>query len=125
MDSQENDYHDWYSKKNLMRLWNGLRRGEAMVCHATDPQANDYGGKPAPKGHDRLCVGQLILIHRHLKLLERTASFAAYRNGAGKYPLTKEGLGRWVERILFGGLNGQVMRGDGIALPFDSIANKE
>ena len=27
----------WYTKANLRRLWSGIRRGEEMSCHPTDP----------------------------------------------------------------------------------------
>jgi hypothetical protein len=34
----------WYTKANLQRLWAGMRRGEDMTCHPTDPD------KPGPSG---------------------------------------------------------------------------
>lgn len=28
----------WYTRRNLDRLWAGLRRGTRMSCHPTDPR---------------------------------------------------------------------------------------
>ena len=57
----------FYTKKNLIRLWNGLRKGDAMSCHPTDPSHPDHvacGAKPGSKPHE--CAGSVILILREL-----------------------------------------------------------
>lgn len=47
----------WYSRRNLDRLWSGLRRGARMSCHPTDPRMADvvedgYAGfSPASRRH--------------------------------------------------------------------------
>lgn len=59
----------WYSNKNLRRLWAGLRTGERMTCHPTDPR------NPVPDGHraapegttTRECYGAQVLIQRELQ----------------------------------------------------------
>lgn len=95
----------WYTKKNLVRLWNGLRTGKApgMVCHSTDPDSPNYGGtKDVKPGHKRECIGANTLIQRELTTLAKAPSLAAYRK---QYPngLTRAGAIQWVERIMFGG----------------------
>lgn len=104
--------YDWYTKKNLLRIWNELRRGEAMVCHDTDPNASFYGGKDSKPGIERVCIGSLAVIYRHAKAYEKITLqhpswtfakvFSAYRKKAGKYPMTREGIRTWLLRIFFG-----------------------
>lgn len=99
-------FFDWYSTKNLARLWNGgLKRGEGMICHATDPNATEYGGKACAPGNERLCVGALAVVMLHLKwfegLLKRepelkpSESMKRYRAAAGKYPMPRDGMLGW------------------------------
>jgi hypothetical protein len=96
----------WYTATNRRRLWNRLRRGEAMSCHPTDPR------NPVPAGHrpapahavTRECTGALILQQRELLYFqdECGADLRAYRR---RHPmgLLRDGLLTLVERALFSG----------------------
>lgn len=112
-------FYDWYSPENLRRLWTGgIRKGEVMICHATDPGAAAYGGKAAAPGGERPCIGSLAIVMRHLKYIETLIGAKgkprdwtkAYHDAAGPYPLTREGMFAWAMMIsagrtdLFGGL---------------------
>lgn len=58
----------WYTKKNLRRLWAGLRRGERMTCHPTDP--DNPGGRVLPDSvTTKECAGAQILVQRELHRL--------------------------------------------------------
>jgi hypothetical protein len=110
-------FFDWYSLDNLRRLWReGLSRGEAMICHASDPNASAYGGTDAAPGREKICTGALVVVFRHLKFVEftlqekpRVEAMRLYR-AASKYPMTRDGLIAWAMKIqygrtdLFGGL---------------------
>ena len=105
---------DWYDSRNLTRLWrDGIRKGEAMLCHSSDPEAAKYGGTNAKKGHEKLCTGSVILVYKHLKFLERTIKKLEnpklvqqlYRAKAGKYPMTKEGQAIWLWNFAIGKTN--------------------
>lgn len=94
--------HKWYSKKNLLRLWNGLRKYDApgMTCHPTDAdnQVPD-GTKPVPESVEKKeCAGAIILVTRELRLLEKHKDYLKIRKGG----LTRAGGAGWVERIIFG-----------------------
>lgn len=102
----------WYTKANLVRLWSGLRRGEAMSCHPTDPdnvvsdRAQAAGYRPAPAGSQVLeCRGGIVLQQRELHLLqeEYDSDYRRYRRGR-PLGLTREGLAYLVQRIAFGGV---------------------
>jgi hypothetical protein len=95
---------DWYSEKNLARLWrDGLRKGEAMICHSTDSTASSYGGTDAKPGNEKVCTGALSIVFRHLKFLEGLIKQELkpqeiqkqYREFAGKYPMTQNGQYIW------------------------------
>lgn len=107
----------WYSKANLLRLWNGLRSGDApgMTCHPTDPtNPLPEGWKEVPKETERReCAGSLILIIRELKVLEKEQE--NYRKiSPGRRGLTPEGIAHWVlGRIKFAG----TIMGTGTAIP--------
>jgi hypothetical protein len=99
-------FFDWYSEKNLARLWNGgLKRGEGMLCHATDPTAHEYGGARVSPGNERICIGALTIVFRHVHFFEELLSKdphirpaearRQYRAVAGKYPMPREGLFAW------------------------------
>lgn len=107
----------WYTKRNLKRLWAGLRRGESMSCHPTDPRnpvsesAQRAGTKPAPESADtRECAGALILQQREFMLLQNRfdANLGRYRK---ERPggLTKEGMAVMLSRAIFGGIDGPKM----------------
>lgn len=122
------DFHDWYSEANLRRLWGGLSRGGAMLCHSSDPGAPIYGGKAVAPGGERLCAGALAIVLLHMKRVEQLVREAdqaqklagrkrtsaetmrLYRRAAGKHPLTRQGVLLWAQMItigtteLFGGL---------------------
>lgn len=101
----------WYTKANRARLWRGLRRGESMSCHPTDPQveisarAQEQGSRPAPD-HAKLreCMGALILQQREFMYCQEDYSgdVALYRRQR-PFGLTKDGLRVLVARFVLGG----------------------
>jgi hypothetical protein len=101
----------WYAIKNLRRLWNGIRTGEApgMICHSTDAESAEYGStKPAPAtATPRECGGVILLVRREVNLLNRTPKWADYRRARGRDALTKSGLAYWVNRHIFGAMEGR------------------
>jgi hypothetical protein len=105
-------FFDWYSDKNLRRLWKGgISMGEVMICHATDPNADEYGGKAAARGNERPCIGALAIVFQHLKYIEGlieggsqpAETMKLYRAAAGKMPLTTEGAFAWTMMMNRGG----------------------
>jgi hypothetical protein len=99
----------WYTAANRDRLWAGLRRGEQMSCHPTDPDnpvsdaAAAAGYRPAPEhAQRRECVGAIVLQQRELMLVQEAPTIAAYRKDRPR-GLTREGIARLVERAIFGG----------------------
>jgi hypothetical protein len=99
----------WYTKANLRRLWAGLRRGEAMSCHPTDPgnpvseRAAAAGYRPAPaQAAVRECVGAQVLVQREMHLAQHSSSLRAYR-AARPGGLTKAGIAQTATRLIFGG----------------------
>lgn len=102
---------DWYSEKNLARLWReGLRKGEAMICHSSDSTASRYGGTDAKPGNEKVCTGALSIVFRHVKFIENLIKQELkpgdvqkrYREFAGKYPMTKEGQFIWAWALATG-----------------------
>lgn len=104
----------WYTKKNRTRLWNGgLRHGDEMSCHKTDPHNPvPEGVKPVPLDtviHE--CTGALILQQREVMLFQRCSdeaqaagtkdTFKRYKAAGGT--MTKLGLGYLVQRVVLGG----------------------
>lgn len=96
----------WYTKKNLTRLWAGLRSADApgMSCHPTDSD------NPVPEGHatvpegveKRECAGSLLIVQRELKRFE--ADPEGYTKGRRTRKLTRAGLAYWgLSRAVFGG----------------------
>jgi hypothetical protein len=99
----------WYSLSNLRRLWSGMRRGERMSCHPTDPRMAEIadqayeGFKPAPpdaKGKE--CVGAMVLVRRELGICVGTygSDIGSYRRARPR-GLTKHGLAAALEREVF------------------------
>lgn len=90
--------HGWYTKKNLRRLWGGLRTGEApgMSCHPTDPNNEVPEGHKAPKdgAEPAECAGALLLVKRELQLFQ--ADPVAYKRERRPGKLTLDGLRWWV-----------------------------
>lgn len=100
--------HGWYTKKNLQRLWAGMRRGEAsMSCHPTDPDnLVPEGQRPVPdSAKTRECTGALILMQREIMRFQNEAAgdIGRYRR---LFPggLMKAGLVAVVHRHLYGGV---------------------
>lgn len=102
----------WYRRGNLDRLWKGLRDGESMSCHPTDPDnpvseaAQAAGYRPAPPGTQRLeCRGGAILQQReiHLFQTDHDGDLRAYRK-ARPSGMTRYGLQVIVLRLAFGGV---------------------
>ena len=89
--------YGWYTKKNLQRLWAGLRTGEApgMTCHPTDPdneRPEDW--KEVPKeAKTKECAGALLLIQRELDLFKK--DIKAYAKGRMRKGLSKYGVAWW------------------------------
>ena len=101
----------WYTARNRDRLWSKLRRGDGMTCHPTDPENPCSTGVTVPEGvttHE--CSGALILQQREIKKIEALPGSDLKRyiqeNPRG---LTKTGIAQLIERIVFGGLNGNAM----------------
>lgn len=101
----------WYSKANLKRLWNGLRRGERMSCHPTDPRMADEVGpasfRPAPDGtKPKECTGALIVVHREfMRMQEQVLERGTLRDYIRERPfgLTATGVHRIIDDELLGG----------------------
>jgi len=98
----------WYTKRNLRRLWAGLRTGEApgMTCHPTDPDnpPSDAGAQAPEDAQTKECYGSVLLVVRELKVAEglhaehqeRTAQ--VYRKVRPK-GLTRAGIAHWIFRF--------------------------
>lgn len=87
---------DWYADANIERLWHeGLKQGNFLICHSTDPDADRYGGvrKRNSKQHTA-CLGAVYLVYMHIKVLEHfDTSYKRYRDAVGhKVAMTKAGL---------------------------------
>lgn len=104
----------WYTRGNLARLWKGLRAGEGMSCHPTDPDnhvsdaARAAGYRPAPPGTVRQeCRGAVILQQREMHLLcdenGHDNNVKAYR-AARPDGLTRQGIQAIAARLIFGGV---------------------
>lgn len=63
----EGEKYGWFTQRNRDRLWAGMRRGEAMTCHPTDPR---HPGSPED-AKTKECAGALILQQRELVVLDR------------------------------------------------------
>jgi hypothetical protein len=110
-DNFRKDHPDgWYTLSNLRRLWRGLRRGEPMSCHPTDPgnpvgpDAVAAGYRAAPEGAKvKLCAGAAILQGREFMRWQddHQGDTAAYRKVHPK-GLTKAGAMAIAARLLFG-----------------------
>ncbi len=99
----------WYTKRNRDRLWVGLRNGEQMSCHPTDPRnpvsdrAAEAGYQAAPEhAQTRVCTGGLVLQQREMQLFSEAESLAAYRRARPR-GMTRTGLWALANRLVFGG----------------------
>lgn len=105
----------WYTKSNLRRLWNGLRKGEApgMLCHATDPNAGEYmGASNIKSGKESECGGAVLLIGLNIAALGEKKE-QPYKPG-----ITKWGLSAILGRYLMRGIPSVVDRRDEVGLPW-------
>lgn len=93
--------HRWFSVANLRRLWSGARDGHPTICHATDPNAPEYGGKEAKTGHERICIGALILVTRAMDDVNRRMERGQKTFVGMKF--SRNGLLYWVEAAVFRG----------------------
>lgn len=101
----------FYTVKNLRRLWHGVRTGETMICHATDPNAYETGSPAEPKpgqikeGGERVCLGALFLYKREEALMAELEDFKLYRKDprSATPAMTREGFLRVIEAVMFGG----------------------
>lgn len=106
----------FYTKKNLVRLWNQVRGGgNQQSCHLTDPSHPDHikaGAKPGAKVQE--CPGSVILILRELRKManpkgriEDPTMYLATR----KKGLTRKGILYWTMARL---TLGHTPLGDGV-----------
>lgn len=108
------DPHGFYTLANLRRLWRGLRNGERMTCHPTDPEMAEFAGyeKTAERPVTYECAGALVLIQREMERFQSCAKEAeaegqkdGLKRYRRKYPkgLTRDGLLRFFNDMMFGG----------------------
>lgn len=108
--------HGFYTKGNLRRLWNGLKRGERMTCHPTDPEMAEFEGyeKTADRERTHECAGAQTLVQRELAYFGQAAkdveagredgpAFSLYKRRRGPAAMTRAGLAEHVSAALFGG----------------------
>lgn len=104
----------FYTKANLRRLWNQIRRGgQGQSCHPTDPSHPDHVAAGAKPGSEpRECPGAVILVYREFEKLQAVAAGQPiearhcdeYRK-QNPQGLTKSGLLYWlIKRYQFGGV---------------------
>lgn len=72
------------------------------MCHSTDPESVEYGGTGAKEGHQRICVGGLILVTRCMNVVnERSRRKEKRKPWAGLF--TRDGMLYWIEALMFRG----------------------
>jgi hypothetical protein len=105
------DRHGFYKLENLRRLWDGLRDGERMTCHPTDPEMAEFDGYEATAGRERTreCAGALVLIQRELVRFQtatttarRGDALARYSSVVGEHAMTREGIAAHLFTMLAG-----------------------
>lgn len=105
----------FYTKKNLIRLWNQIRGGGwPQSCHLTDPNHPDHvkaGCKP--DATPRECPGSVVIVVRELLKLRGPDPEHAiepedcdrYLKDRRRHGLKRSGLLYWLlERVKFGGI---------------------
>lgn len=105
------DPHGFYSRKNLARLWKGLRSGARMSCHPTDPRMAEFEGYEslAEREVAHECAGALVLAQRELMTFQDVVHADPHGNSLKTYRakrpngLTRIGLVAIVERSMLGG----------------------
>ncbi len=106
-------FGSFYSKVNLKRLWNQIRRGGGVQsCHLTDPQHPDHilaGAKPGAEPKE--CPGSVIVVSRELRRIADkdgvldNPGLKKYLKERKKFGLTRTGLQYWImSRIQLGGV---------------------
>lgn len=106
--------HGFYTKANLRRLWAGIRRGERMTCHPTDPAMAEFEGYEgtAERELTHECVGALVLAQREVMRFQWACEAAARegaRDGYARYRrmfprgLLREGFAVIVSATMFVG----------------------
>lgn len=117
--------HGFYSPANLRRLWNGMRKGNRMTCHPTDPHMSDFAGYEATAGREvtHECAGAAIMVQRELDMFQRCVQaaeaegkrdgLARYKRLRGRLGMTREGLAYAVSVFTMGHLPPPL--GDGLA----------
>ena len=96
----------FYTKANLRRLWNNIRRGGSQQsCHLTDPSHPDHIEAGAPVGAKaRECPGSIALIAREIEKLNGYGDKPDAYFKANPKGLTRSGVYYWINRQIFGGL---------------------
>lgn len=95
--------HGFYAKANLRRLWAGLKSGERMTCHPTDPEMAEFEGYEgtAERHVTHECAGALVVIQREMMRVQASmdeASAEGKRDGIARYRrqhpkgLTRDGV---------------------------------
>ena len=98
----------WYSRANLLRLWQGVSEGERLVC----AELRTAQGRAAK--HE--CAGALYLVLRHLEAAKHGTLHRA------AIPLSTAGLARWRSRLVPTPLG---RRSEAAAPPFYLSSSKE
>jgi hypothetical protein len=94
---------DWYCQDNINRLWEELR--DSGICHSTDPNAHEYGGKKGIKeGNEHVCIGAVRIIFIHAKILEKLEDYNKYvaTVGGKKYALTRKSMAEFIVQFGIG-----------------------
>ena len=113
--------HGFYTKRNLQRLWNQIRRGgRAQSCHPTDPGHPDHGAKPEAEAKE--CVGSVILVMREMKAIQDDGgdgpAIDRYLERSKKTKgLTRDGLNYFSVRSTMDPKLPPAMRACGLLLP--------
>lgn len=105
----------FYTKQNLTRLWNQIRRGgRPQSCHLTDPNHPDHlAAGCVPTATPRECPGSVILVLREAEQMAALSECAAVIDSQGvdayraerSRGLSKNGIAYWLLlRIQFGGV---------------------
>src|SRR5213075_927488 len=122
----------WYTKRNLRRLWVGLRGGERMTCHPTDPDNPPAPGtRGAPDGTaTRECAGAQILVQRELQRLGELIE-ADVRDPWSVYladnprGLTKRGAALAAMNVQWGGAMPGLLEVGGVNLNDETVSHVE
>lgn len=125
----------FYTKANVRRLWNQIRRGTtatAQSCHPTDASHPDHVAAGAKVGAQaQECAGSVILVYREFERLAscgadgKTIDAGAIDRYLARYKadgLTRSGILHWlVGRYQFGGVP---FMGSGPKLPEVDMAEE-